>query len=121
MHLPCLHFWHKLYVVRSFSDRSRQVACAKCEKAWGMNDDVQAFIAWDQDLEGMHRSFSYVRGHSLKIYIHATSLKDAEKKLVKFTSYFPEEVELVDTAKTKTGSAYTFLRCKPEIRTHYTI
>ena len=47
----CRVLGHNLQTVRVFSARTRKVACRRCPGVWGMNDDVQSFIEWNDDLE----------------------------------------------------------------------
>jgi hypothetical protein len=51
----CLLGHHAFVVRRVFSPHSRQVGCANCQRLWGMNDDVRAFVAWDGSFEQLYR------------------------------------------------------------------
>lgn len=62
--LKCLFHRHNLYVVQDFNYYSRRVACSKCGKSWGMNDQVQAFIPWTGDLEDLYKNYL---GHEIII------------------------------------------------------
>jgi hypothetical protein len=53
--LICKIFFHKLEVVREFTPMIRQVRCTRCYRVYGMNDEIQAFLEWDRDLDLIHR------------------------------------------------------------------
>jgi hypothetical protein len=42
---------HEYGVIKQYSRQSRLVACMRCKRLWGMNDDVKAFIPWDKELD----------------------------------------------------------------------
>jgi hypothetical protein len=46
---------HDLYVIQEFTYYSRRVGCSKCNKTWGMNDQVHAFLSWDTELEELYK------------------------------------------------------------------
>lgn len=57
-HFMCFIFGgHKYRIVQHFSRTSRRVKCDRCKGDWGMNDDVQAFLPWDTEIEEMYSSF----------------------------------------------------------------
>lgn len=58
--VSCFIFGHQYQVAQEFSDTSRRVVCPVCEGDWGMNDQVPAFIKWDDELAEMYRSFGHV-------------------------------------------------------------
>ena len=53
--LLCALFNHRYVVLLSFSPTSRKVGCTRCDREWGMNDAVRAFIPWDKELEEMYK------------------------------------------------------------------
>ena len=52
--IVCLLLGHRYYVVQNFSAYSRRIACERCKKSFGMNDQVQAVIPWCEDLSEMY-------------------------------------------------------------------
>lgn len=52
--LKCFLFGHQLYVVQELTQSSRRVACSRCKKSWGLNDDLRTIVEWDDDLERLY-------------------------------------------------------------------
>ena len=52
--LLCFIFGHRYFVIKEFSHTVRKVGCSRCGEKWGMNDEVKAFITWDDELEELH-------------------------------------------------------------------
>jgi len=50
MGILCKLFGHKLTVLEDYGFH-RKVKCARCKKIFGINDDVHAFVKWDDELE----------------------------------------------------------------------
>jgi len=48
--LVCLILGHRYYVIEKFDESVRHVGCRRCGAEWGMNDRVQAFVPWDDEL-----------------------------------------------------------------------
>lgn len=57
--LICFIFGHRYIVAQEFRDDARRVVCPDCRGDWGMNDSVQAFIEWDEELADIYR----LQGH----------------------------------------------------------
>jgi hypothetical protein len=53
--IKCFFGKHRHYVIEEYSKDVRKVGCKCCPKQWGMNDRVQAFIEWDEELEENHK------------------------------------------------------------------
>jgi hypothetical protein len=49
--LLCLLLGHRYFVIERFSSTTRKVGCHRCGQAWGMHDDMRAFLPWDAELE----------------------------------------------------------------------
>ena len=56
----CFVFGHRYQVVQEFSYYARRVVCSDCRGDWGMNDDVRAFIEWDNELTDLYRSQGHI-------------------------------------------------------------
>lgn len=56
----CYVFGHKYYLIKKLSRTTRKVGCKRCGKVWGMNDDVQALVDWDDELEEFYKEFGYL-------------------------------------------------------------
>lgn len=52
--LYCFVFGHDMYVWQELKPWSRRVCCDHCGGDWGMNDNVQAMIKWDDDLQSLY-------------------------------------------------------------------
>lgn len=61
--IACWIFGHQMFVVQTFGNHSRRIACHHCNGEWGMNDNVRAVIEWTPELAEMYRSFGH---HILK-------------------------------------------------------
>jgi hypothetical protein len=57
--LICWMRGHEYAIWQAFTPRSRRVYCERCQKDWGMNDDVRAFIPWDSEIEQMYATMGY--------------------------------------------------------------
>ena len=53
--LICAVAGHRYVVQRVFSSTSRKVGCTRCDREWGMNDSVKAFVPWDGEFEQLYR------------------------------------------------------------------
>ena len=53
--VTCWAFGHQYRVVQVFRPGLRRVKCDRCGGDWGMNDDVQALVDWDRELEDLER------------------------------------------------------------------
>ena len=51
----CALVGHKYRAKKVFSSVCRKVYCPRCGCAWGMHDTVKALVAWDGDLEQLHK------------------------------------------------------------------
>ena len=60
MKVLCWIFGHEYQVAQEFEAWSRRVVCPCCHGDWGMNDNVRAFIPWDEELADMYRSFGHI-------------------------------------------------------------
>lgn len=49
--LRCWFLGHDYKVLKEYSPAVRKVGCSRCERVWGMNDRVKAFVPWDGELE----------------------------------------------------------------------
>jgi len=59
--ITCFLKGHKYKVLQKFSKTSRRIICTRCGGDWGMNDNVQAVVKWDSELEEMYE----VMGHTI--------------------------------------------------------
>ena len=51
----CAIFGHEYMVEKRFNEATRKVGCTRCNRKWGMNDNVRAFIPWDSELEELYK------------------------------------------------------------------
>lgn len=56
----CLIFGHRYQVAQEFNSYSRRVVCPHCGGDWGMNDEMSAFIPWDEELTSLYQSQGHV-------------------------------------------------------------
>lgn len=47
---------HKYVIERVFGPYTRKVGCTRCDRKWAMNDDVKAFLPWDDDFERFYKA-----------------------------------------------------------------
>ncbi len=59
--IKCFFGRHKFYVILEIDYCNRRVGCRNCEGEWGMNDNVKAFIRWDDDLEIMYKLIGKIK------------------------------------------------------------
>jgi hypothetical protein len=59
--ISCAVLGHRYVVERKLSCQSRKVGCTRCNRAWAMNDDVRAFLPWDDDFEKLY-SQDFMKG-----------------------------------------------------------
>lgn len=52
--LNCLFRFHDIRVVQELSPMARKCFCRRCGGYFAMNDEFQAFIRWDGDLEHLY-------------------------------------------------------------------
>lgn len=52
--LVCWVVGHDYFLIKKLTRQSRKLGCRRCNKCFGMNDDVRAVIDWDQDCENMY-------------------------------------------------------------------
>ena len=50
----CLVFCHDFRVVHVFTEHIRKLRCDRCGRYFGMNDEVQCVVAWDEEFEKYH-------------------------------------------------------------------
>lgn len=50
----CLVFSHDFRVVQVFSEHIRKLRCDRCGGYFGMNDQVQCVLPWDEEFEKFH-------------------------------------------------------------------
>jgi hypothetical protein len=62
MTIRCLFFGHKYVTTQKLSPTSRRIACTRCRRMFGMNDEVRAVIDWSGELHKMYERF----GHEIK-------------------------------------------------------
>jgi hypothetical protein len=53
--IKCYFGYHKYYLVLKLTPWSRKIACKNCCKCFGMNDDTQSVIPWDDELEDLYK------------------------------------------------------------------
>jgi hypothetical protein len=53
--IKCKLGYHEYYVHQRLTPWSRRVRCKCCTGDWGMNDNVQAFLKWDIELEEFYK------------------------------------------------------------------
>jgi hypothetical protein len=52
--IRCMVFFHKLRVVQEFSGSTRKVYCSRCDSYFAMNDELRAFLPWDDEFEDLY-------------------------------------------------------------------
>lgn len=58
--LICKIFGHDYYLKKRLNSYSRCVGCKRCDRFFGMNDDVRALIAWDIELTELYNYSPYL-------------------------------------------------------------
>ncbi len=53
--IKCFFGHHKYFLIFIIDYENRKIGCRCCKKLWGMNDNVQLIVEWDNDLENMYR------------------------------------------------------------------
>ena len=51
----CIVLGHKYTIVKKYTPTIRKLKCKRCGRYFGMNDDVQCIVPWDNELEDTHR------------------------------------------------------------------
>lgn len=52
--LSCLLWGHRFFVKQEFGPVARRVQCERCDGDWAMNDEIRAFVPWDDDFVRMY-------------------------------------------------------------------
>ena len=45
---------HDCVVIRELSGHTRHIKCRRCEKEYGMNDDLQVVVPWTKEFEDVY-------------------------------------------------------------------
>lgn len=55
--LTCFIFGHDYFLIQRMTEWSRRIGCRRCEKTFGMNDNVRCVIPWDDELAALYVNF----------------------------------------------------------------
>jgi hypothetical protein len=55
INLICLIRCHDFKIVQELSRYARKLHCPRCGKYFAMNDEFQALLEWDSELEALYR------------------------------------------------------------------
>jgi hypothetical protein len=53
--LMCFIFGHRYRLKQNINSYIREVKCERCQKEWGMNDEVRQLLPLDDELKEQHR------------------------------------------------------------------
>lgn len=67
---------HKLWVVRELSEDTQLIGCRICNRFWGMNHRVRAFLPFDEEMYQMYKSFGVPEMKGTNFELHEFVTKD---------------------------------------------